>query len=69
METLIIRPNKNKLIALKETLENMEIPCVTTNDRIYNEAFEKKLRKSDAAFAKGEYTVITPDDLKKKIRL
>ncbi len=56
-------------IALKETLKNMEIPFETTNVRIYNKDFEKKLRKSDATFAKGEYTVITPDDLKKKIRL
>ena len=68
METLIVRPNKNKLKALKEILENIEIPFETKNDRIYNEDFEKKLRKSDAAFAKGEYTVITPD-LKKIIRL
>ena len=63
METLIVRPNKTKLKALKEILKSMEIPFETTNDRIYNEAFEEKLRKSDASFAKGEYTVITTEDI------
>ena len=63
METLIVRPNKNKLKALKEILKNMEIPFETTNDRIYNEVFEEKLRKSDASFANGEYTVITTEHI------
>jgi hypothetical protein len=41
----------------------MKIPFKTTNDNIYNEAFEEKLKRSDVSFAKGEYTVFTTEDL------
>jgi len=41
----------------------MKIPFKTTNDNIYNEAFEEKLKRSDASFTKGEYTVFTTEDL------
>jgi hypothetical protein len=44
---------KQSCQVLKETLKNIEIPFETTNDRIYNEAFGEKLRKSDASFPKG----------------
>lgn len=49
--------------ALKEILKSMQIPFETENDRIYIEAFEEKLKRSDASFAKGEYTVFTTEDL------
>lgn len=41
----------------------MEITFETKNDRIYNEVFEEKLRKSDASFAKGQYTIITTENI------
>jgi hypothetical protein len=63
MDTLIVRPDKKKLKAVKEMLKKMEIPFETTSDRIYNEAFEEKLKRSDASFAKEEYTVFTTEDL------
>jgi flagellar biosynthesis/type III secretory pathway M-ring protein FliF/YscJ len=63
METLIVRTDKQKLKAVKEVLNNMNIPFEITSDRMYNQAFEDKLRKSDEAFAKGEFTVITLENL------
>ncbi|MFZ1748750.1 MAG: DUF2683 family protein, partial [Saprospiraceae bacterium] len=60
---LIVRTDKRKLKAVKEILKNMEIPFEITNDMMYNERFEAKLRKSDESFAKGEFEVITLENL------
>lgn len=63
IETLIVRTEKQKLKAVKEVLKNLNIPFEITSDRMYNQAFEEKLRKSDESFSKGDFTVITLENL------
>ena len=61
--TFIIKADKSKSRLIKKLLKEMNVDFIVSTDRMYEKAFENKLKKSVESFEKGQYSVVTLDEI------